>query len=67
MPAQWTGELVGKMHNARVTGKELAAQLGKNEKYISGILNGHYSPKKAEQEFNDAFAAIIESRKHKEV
>ena len=32
MPAQWTGELVGKMHNAGVTGKELAAQLGKEPK-----------------------------------
>ena len=46
MPAQWTGELVGKMHNAGVTGKELAAQLGKNPKYISQVLNGHYEPKK---------------------
>ena len=54
MPAQWTGELVGKMHNAGVTGKELAAQLGKNPKYISQVLNGHYEPKKAEREFNAA-------------
>lgn len=47
MPAQWTGELVGKMHNAGVTAKQLAAELGKNPKYVSGVLNGHYSPKKS--------------------
>ena len=62
MPAQWTGELVGKMHNAGVTGKELAAQLGKNPKYISQVLNGHDEPKKAEREFNAALSAIIEGR-----
>ena len=47
MPAQWTGELVGKMHNAGVTAKQLAAEMGKNPKYVSQVLNGHYSPKKA--------------------
>lgn len=26
MPAQWTGELVGKMHNNRVSSQELAAK-----------------------------------------
>lgn len=62
MPAQWTGELVGKMHNAGVTSKELAAQMGKNAKYVSQVLNGHYSPKKSESEFNAAFAAIVEAR-----
>lgn len=66
MPAQWTGELVGKMHNAGVTGKELAAQLGKNPKYISQVLNGHYELKKAEREFNAALSAIIEGRQEKE-
>lgn len=27
MPAQWTGELVGRMHNAGVTAKQLAAAM----------------------------------------
>ena len=52
MPAQWTGELVGRMHNAGVTAKQLAAAMGKNPKYVSQVMNGHYSPKNAEQEFN---------------
>ena len=43
-----------------------AAQLGKNPKYISQVLNGHYEPKKAEREFNAALSAIIEGRQEKE-
>ena len=63
MPAPWTGDLVGRMHNAGVTSKELAAQLGKNDKYVSQVLNGHYAPKKSEAEFNAAFAAILASKR----
>ena len=59
MPAQWTGELVGKMHNAGVTAKQLAAEMGKNPKYVSQVLNGHYSPKKAETDFNEAFKLLV--------
>lgn len=33
MPAQWTGEVVGKIHNNRLTAKELAEELGWNDKY----------------------------------
>ena len=67
MPAQWTGELVGKMHNAGVTSKEPAAQMGKNPKYVSQVLNGHYEPKKSECEFNAALVAISKARNAKEV
>ena len=63
MPAQWTGDLVGKMHNAGITAKQLAAQLGKNPKYVSGVLNGHYAPKKSEEEFNAAFIEIVNAQK----
>ena len=59
MPAQWTCLLVGRMHNAGVTSKQLAEEMGKNPKYVSQVLNGHYSPKKAESEFNAALDAII--------
>ena len=59
MPAQWTGELVGRMHNAGISKKRLAAFMGKNPKYVSQVLNGHYSPKKAETEFNEAFKRLV--------
>lgn len=47
------------MHNAGITAKQLATELGKNPKYVSGVLNGYYSPKKAEAEFNAAFDRIV--------
>ena len=62
MPAQWTGELVGRMHNARITAKQLAQKMGKNPKYVSQVLNGHYSPKTAEREFNDALDSLIQEK-----
>ena len=62
MSAQWTGELGGRMHNAGVTAKQLAAAMGKNPKYVSQVMNGHYSPKNAEQEFNEAFSRIVSAR-----
>lgn len=64
MPAQWTGHLVGRMHNANITAKQLAAKLGKNPKYVSQVLNGHYSPKKAESEFNAALDDMIAQQHH---
>lgn len=59
MPAQWTGNLVGRMHNAGISKKELAAFMGKHEKYLSQVLNGHREPKRAEQEYNAALDELI--------
>ena len=47
MPAQWTAEVIGKMHLAGVTAKQLAAEVGWNPKYLSVVLNGHKEPKGA--------------------
>lgn len=63
MPAQWTGDLIGKMHIAKITVKELSAEMGKNPKYVSQVLNGHYAPKKSEQEFNAALERLIATKK----
>lgn len=59
MPEQWTGELIGKMHNAGISKKEFAAFMGKNAKYLSQVLNGHRNPKRAEQEYNAALTKMI--------
>ena len=40
MPEKWTGVLIGKMHNARVSYDDLAAELGLTKGYLSLILNG---------------------------
>lgn len=62
MPAQWTGEIVGQMHNNNVTGKALAAELGWHEKYLSQVLNSENPPKKAEEKIRAAMAQIIAQR-----
>lgn len=41
MPAQWTGELIGKIHNAGLTIKDVSAEAGLNCKYVSTILNSN--------------------------
>ena len=66
MPAQWTGEVVGKIHNNRLTAKELAEELGWNDKYLSQVLNSENPPKNAEKKVNDALGRISE-RKSKSI
>lgn len=62
MPAQWTAALIGKMHLNRITAKQLAAEVGWHEKYLSVVLNGHRDPKGAEEALNAALARIIARR-----
>lgn len=62
MPAQWTGELVGKMHVAGITAKELAREAGLNPKYLSTILNGHIEPKHAEQVLRNALERLLDKQ-----
>ncbi|MFR2043687.1 MAG: hypothetical protein ACLS4A_12665 [Oscillospiraceae bacterium] len=59
-------EVVGKIHNNRLTAKELAEELGWNDKYLSQVLNSENPPKNAEQKVNDALGRIIE-RKSKSI
>ena len=62
MPAQWTADLLGEMHLAGVTAKQLAAEAGLNPKYLSAILNGHCAPKNAEQTLRAALSRLIEKK-----
>lgn len=62
MPAQWTANLLGEMHLAGVTAKQLAAEASLNPKYLSAILNGHCEPKNAEQTLRAALARLVEKR-----
>lgn len=58
MPAQWTCEVVGKMHMARITKKALAAHMGVTREYVTNILNGHLAPKDAEARIRAAVDAL---------
>lgn len=59
MPAQWTADLIGEMHLNGVSQKQLAAEAGINPKYLSTVLNGHVTPKNAEQTLRAALERII--------
>ena len=59
MIAQWTGDVVGQMHNANITAKQLAAEIGWNEKYLSQVLNCRVSPKNAEEKVRAALNRIV--------
>ena len=63
MVAQWIGDLIGKMHVYGVTAKELSAYMGYNPKYVSAVLNGKRSPRKAEETFSAALEGLILERK----
>ena len=62
MPEKWTGDLVGRMHNARVTMEELGNELGIRKSYVSMILNGSRKPSGAQQRFEAAFESILQRR-----
>ena len=40
MEGDWTAEVVGRMHAARITGQQLAAKCGYTAAYLSTVLNG---------------------------
>lgn len=62
MPAQWTGNIIGKMHIHGVSMKQLAAHLGYTPQYVSMVLNGKKSPDGAERLFCKAVDEIIAKR-----
>lgn len=60
MPEKWTGDLVRDMHLAGVTAKQLAAEVGWHDKYLSAVMNGHRNPKGAETALKAAFQRLVE-------
>ena len=67
MPAQWTADIVGKMHLHGITAIELSNQLGYNPKYVSAVLNGRREPKGAEERFREALDELISKDNTKNV
>lgn len=67
MPEKWTGRLVGKMHNERITYEELAEELNVTRAYISMILNGKRSPNGIRERMEEAVERLIERRQAREV
>ena len=63
MVEKWTGRLVGRMHNERVTYDDLAEEMGVTKSYISMILNGARKPEGVRERMEAAFSAVVEKRK----
>ncbi len=63
MPKEWTGDLVGLMHNNRISFAQLAEKLGVTNRYVSMVINGHREPAGAEQRFRTAVNELIEENK----
>lgn len=63
MPEKWTGRLVGRMHNERVTYDELAAELGVGKAYVSMILNGKRKPEGIRKRMETAFENVLAKRR----
>lgn len=62
MKEAWTGELIGKMHNADVTYDDLANEVGYVKGYVSMILNGQRNPMGAKEKLYAAFDRIVARR-----
>lgn len=62
MPAQWTGQLIGEIHNAGFKIKDVADEAGLNPKYVSQILHGHYESSKAEIRLREALERLKERK-----
>ena len=60
MPAQWTGEIVGKLHANRIQQTKLAAHMGLTPEYVSMVLSGKRCPKDAEERFRKAVNELCE-------
>lgn len=61
-PAQWTAEILGEMHLSGVTAKQLAAEVGWHDKYLSAVMNGHREPKDAERKLREALHRLKERK-----
>lgn len=62
MPEEWTGRLIGDMHNAGVSRAEVARELGISTAYVTMVLNGIRTPKGAEEKLRAAFERVKEAR-----
>lgn len=62
MLAQWTGDIVGRMHRHRVTITQLAQAMGVSREYLSMILNGHRAPQGIEERMRSALDSLIEKQ-----
>ena len=62
MPAKWTGEVVGIMHQHRITRTQLAMKLDFTLEYVSMVLNGKREVEGHEERFRAALDELIREK-----
>lgn len=62
MTKKWTGNLVGLMHDNKISKTELANEIGVSREYVSMVLNGHREPAGARERFEAAVNRLIEKK-----
>lgn len=67
MLAQWIGEIIGQMHNNKISKSQLADHIGVSREYVSMILNGHRCPADAEKRFRAAVNELVDKNRSKEI
>lgn len=60
---EWTGVLIGRMHNAGISYDELAKNAGIGKSYLSMILNCKKRPKDIQIRLEEAFLRALERKK----
>lgn len=60
MLEKWIAEVTGEMRIWRISQKRIAEEMGVSKEYVSCILNGHRSPRGAEDKFKSALERIKE-------
>lgn len=63
MPEEWSGTLIGKMHNNNVTRVDLAKETGMSKGYVTMILKGYRKPEGAKERLEAAYEAVLKKRK----
>lgn len=63
---QWTGDLVGKMHNEKIRLEDIASVLGVTKAYVSMLLNCKRKPKDAREKLEHAVEEIIRRKREEE-
>lgn len=66
MLEKWTGNLIGKMHNERITYDDLAEEMGVTRAYVSMVLNGARKPKGIKERMESAFNAVLARKRTKQ-
>ena len=58
MTLDWTAEVVGRMHMAAITGKQLADEAGLTNSYLSAVLHNKKGNARTQQRIIDALERL---------